>query len=42
MEEERNIGKLFYKNGFEFTSLRTLVREAENVNLSDLLDRLIN
>lgn len=42
MEEERNIGKLFYKNGFEFTSLRTLVREAENVNLSDLLDRLLD
>ena len=42
MEEERNIGKLFYKNGFEFTSLRTLVREAENVDLSDLLDRLLD
>ena len=42
MEEERNIGKIFYKNGFEFTNLRALVREAENVDLNDLLDRLLD
>ncbi len=42
MEEERNIGKIFYKNGFEFTNLRALVREAENVDLNDLLDKLLD
>lgn len=42
MEEERNIGKIFYQNGFEFTDFRTFMREAEDANLDELLERLLD